>query len=215
MNNQQTATTTAENENILENENLSTNNNVRNQPAINIIEVSNVYPTNLVKHNLHASQRRTISNIRTEAYNTCRGKLPHEYIRLAFNVFKNGYVYTINNKISAFCIWKIRRSEISITNLNEYNEMLIYLICGVKLDYQLMPRIFDDIIHYCRKNNVRYVALKAANDQLKDYYIANGFTPYTDIAGDNNLRFDVSQSRITYPETRTAPTQTRRRARHN
>ena len=213
MNNQQTATTTAENENILENENLSINNNVRNEPAINIIEVSNVYPTNLLKHNLHASQQRIISGLRAEAYDTCRGKLPQEYIHWAFNSFKSGYIYTLNNKISAFCIWRIEKPKMDMRTLKINTDMYIFLICGIKLDYRLVPHILDDIVHYCRHNNIQGVTLKAANNDLKRYYIANGFRENTENSGDEILQFDVSKSRISYPETRTAPTYAKRRTR--
>jgi hypothetical protein len=213
MNNQQTSTTTAENENILENENLSTNNNVHNQPVVNIIEVSNIYPINLVKHNLHASQRPTISIIRREAYDTCRGKLPQEYIHWAFNKFKNGYYYTIDNKLAAFCIWKILDPIMDITTLKINTPIYIYLICGKKLDYQLVPRICDDIVHYCRKSNIQHIILQPANSELKPYYITKGFHEGKYLANNNILQLDVSMSRISYPETRTAPGQTRRRIR--
>jgi hypothetical protein len=215
MNNQQTSTTTAENENIIENESLSTNNNVRNQPVVNIIEVSNVYPTNIVKHNLHARQRQLISKVRAVAYDTCRGKLPHEYIHSAFNKFKRGYIYVVDNKVNAFCIWKITDHAIDMETGNTIYEMYIYLICGIKLDYRLLPRILDDSVHYCRHNNISSISLKPASDELKHYYIANGFTTNEEAKNNTILKLDVSKSRISYPETRTAPTQTRRRTRRN
>ena len=193
------------------NENITVSNNYKNN-IINIIEVSNIYPTNLIKHNLHASERKHISNIRELACYVCCGKVPSEYIRWSFNDFKYGYIYTLDKHISAFCIWKIN-NNMSLKTLERYKEMYIHLICGIKFEYKLIPRIFDDIIHYCRKNSIRYITLKAANDKLKEYYIKNGFEENVDVSRDEIIQFDVSKSRITYPETRTAPGQTRRQNR--
>jgi hypothetical protein len=185
------------------------NNNARN---VNIVEISNIYPTNLVKHVIHASQRAAITRVRAEAYDVCRTEIPHEYIRWAFNKFKNGYVYTIDNKISATCIWKTNE-VMNINTLKIKRDIYVYLICGVKLDYQVLPRILDDIVHMCRKEGITHVTLNAVNPHLEQYYIAKGFVHGKNFANSDVLMLDVAKSRISHPETRTAPTQTRRRQR--
>ncbi len=163
----------------------------------NLIEISNIYPNNLRKNTIHASQRHLISVLRNQAYEICRTQLPHEYIRWAFNKFKGGFIYYRGNEPVAFCIWKISE-QMSIRTLEKYNEMYIYLICGKQLDYKILPRMLDDIIHLCRKSNVKYIALVPSNDFLKEYYIKNGFVEIPPIAEghDHKLVLDVSQSRI-------------------
>ncbi len=195
------------------NEVVHINKSHTNNAIMNIIEVSNVYPTHIVKYELHARQRQLISKVRAVAYDTCRGKLPHEYIYSAFNKFKHGYIYVLDNKVNAFCIWKITDHALDAKTGHTIYEMYIYLICGIKLDYRLLPRILDDSVHYCRHNNISTISLIPASNELKNYYIANGFIENIDAKNNIILKLDVSKSRITYPETRTAPGQTRRQNR--
>ena len=138
----------------------------------NIIELSNIYPANLFKYNLHASERSLITKLRNEAYAICHTQIPYEYIKRSFNNFKKGFVYYQNKEPIAFCIWKIMNYDGIISTTKE---IYIYLICGKKLDYKLLPRILDDVVHYCRKDKISYITLEPANDNLKDYYMKNGF----------------------------------------
>ena len=75
-----------------------------------------------------------------------------------------------------------------------FKDLLILLICGKKLDYRLVPRILDDVVHYCRKEDIQYITLEPANELLKKYYMECGF-----IEVDKEtklLRLDVSKSRM-------------------
>ena len=150
---------------IPNNQIINRNNNIQEE---NAIEVSNFYPNDLIKHNLRAEQRSLISYLRSEAYGICRTDIPYEYIKSSFNKFKHGFVYYKNKEPTAFCIWKVREQ---LHFSSTYKELYIYLICGKQLDYKLVPRILDDIIHLCRKSDIQYITLEAVNDTLKYYYI--------------------------------------------
>ena len=54
------------------------------------IEVSNIYPDNLIKQFLRANQRSLISYLRSEAYSICRTEISYDYIKSVFNKFKKG-----------------------------------------------------------------------------------------------------------------------------
>jgi hypothetical protein len=179
----------------------------------NIIEVSNIYPNNIVAYNLQAGQRRLISYLRSKAYSICRTQIPYEYIKSAFNKFKNGLVYYSDKKPIAFCIWKI--SEY-LRFSGTFRKLYIYLICGRQLDYKLVSRIFDDIVFICRKSNVQYITLQPANDILKSYYIECGFTE-TFESNTNSiiLELDVNKSRMSLPRYSSRIThKTRKQRRH-
>lgn len=164
----------------------------------NLIEVSNIYPDNIKKNTLHASQRQLISVLRNQAYEICRTEMSNEYIRWAFNKFKGGFVYYRGNEPVSFCIWKISEQHMDIKTLEKYNELYIYLVCGKQLDYKILPRMLDDIIHFCRKSNIKYITLVPANDLLKEYYIKNGFVEIPPITEgyDHKLVLDVNTSRL-------------------
>lgn len=170
-------------------------NNINNKNIIqqNAIEVSNVYPNDLVKHNIHAAQRPLIAYLRSEAYDICRTVIPYEYIRASFNKFKNGFVYYKDKIPIAFCIWKVNEH---MGFSGTFKEMYIYLICGKQLDYKLVPRIMDDVVHLCRKNNIHYITLEPANDTLKSYYIKCGFKERINMVGSTILEMSISNSRM-------------------
>jgi hypothetical protein len=159
----------------------------------NIIEVSNVYPNNLIKQNIRANQRQLISYLRSEAYSICRTVIPYEYIKSSFNKFKKGFVYYKNKSPIAFCIWKVREH---LHFSGSFKELYIYLICGKQLDYKLVPRIIDDLVYLCRKTNIKYITLEPANNTLKEYYINCGFKERCGIGDINILELNVNNSRI-------------------
>jgi hypothetical protein len=175
---------------VLENNNHALNKNTIHE---NAIEVSNVYPNDLVKHNIHASQRHLIAYLRSEAYSICRTSISPEYIRSAFNRFKNGFVYHKDKIPIAFCIWKVTEY---LRFSGTFKDLYIYLICGKQLDYKLVPRMIDDVVHLCRKHNIQYITLEPANDTLKSYYIKCGFKERDTIDGSHILEMSVDNSRI-------------------
>ena len=77
-----------------------------------------------------------------------------------------------------------------------FKELYIYLICGKQLDYKLVPRIIDDVVHLCRKSNIQYITLEPANDELKEYYIKCGFKERIAFGNSKLLELDVNNSRI-------------------
>lgn len=177
--------------NNLDIENINTNNK-------NIVEVSNIYPNNLNRRNLRANQRPLISYLRSKAYSICRTEISYDYIRSVFNKFKKGFVYYQENKPVAFCIWKVSE-HISIVDLKlSYRTLYIYLICGIKADYQFVPRILDDVVEYCRKNNIKYISLEPINNKVKEYYLKCGFKETPDMRKNNILTLDVDQSRTLF-----------------
>jgi hypothetical protein len=159
----------------------------------NIIEVSNVYPNDLIKTNLRANQRQLIAYLRYEAYSICRTVISPDYIRTSFNKFKRGIVYYKDKIPIAFCIWNVKK-HILFSGI--FKELYIYLICGKQLDYKLVPRIIDDVVHFCRKNNIQYITLQPANDTLKSYYIKCGFKERVNIVGSTILELLVDNPRI-------------------
>ena len=179
--------------NILDN---SITNNIQN---VNMIEISNIYPDNLIKTELRPDQRKLISYLRNEAYSICRTHISYDYIRSVFNKFKKGFVYYDSlKKPVAFCIWKVSE-HISIIDLKlSYRTLYIYLICGIKADYKFVPRILDDVVEYCRKNNIQYISLEPVNNTVREYYIKCGFKERQDIAGNNLLTLDVDTPRIPF-----------------
>jgi hypothetical protein len=121
-------------------------------------------------------------------------------IKYSFNKFKNGFVYYDYNQLIAFCIWDIKE-EYSLS-IGKIKKLHIYLICGKKLDYNLVPRILDDVVHLCRKYNIQYITLEPANEELKEYYIKCGFEEYKDaLDGSKYFGLDVSKSRIIHHTT--------------
>lgn len=157
---------------MIESDSISNNQPIKNITE-NTIEISNIYPNNLIKQNLLTEQRQLISYLRSEAISICRNEIRYEYIKAVFNKFKNGFVYYKDKLPIAFSIWKVREH---LRFSDTFKELYIYLICGKQLDYKLVPRIIDDIVHLCRKSNIRYITLEPANDTLKDYYMKCGFT---------------------------------------
>lgn len=171
--------------NVIENQNTTRKNN-------NYKEVSNIYPSNIRKLLLHPKNHRSVVFLRDEAYNICKTKIPRDYIRRVFNRFKRGFVYYRNNGTPiAFCLWENRNMINSITNNVAHSEIYISLICGRAADFKMVPYILDDIIQFCRQNNIQYITLVPANEQLKEYYISCGFE-------DNGkyLELDVTKSRM-------------------
>ncbi len=73
--------------------------------------------------------------------------------------------------------------------------MYIYLISGKQLDYRLVTRILDDIVHLCRKNNIQYISLEAANNTLRDYYIKYGFEELNNLINIKILQLNLNNSR--------------------
>lgn len=167
-------------------------NNIPNNIE-NIIEISNIYPNNLIKQNLRAEQRQLISYLRSEAFSICRNEIPYEYIKASFNKFKNGFVYYKEKIPIAFCIWKVREY---LQFSGTFKELYIYLICGKQLDYKLVPKIIDDVVQLCRKSNISYITLEPANEVLKSYYIKCGFKERFGIGNSKLLELDVNNSRI-------------------
>lgn len=159
----------------------------------NIIEVSNIYPNDLIKTNLRANQRQLIAHLRYEAYSIYRTVISPDYIRTSFNKFKRGFVYYKDKIPIAFCIWKVK-NNVRFSGI--FKELYIYLVCGKQLDYKLVPRIMDDVVHFCRKNNIQYITLEPANDTLKSYYIKCGFKERVEIIGSTILELYVDNPRI-------------------
>ena len=157
-----------------------------------MVEVSTIHPDDLRKNTLDASQRAVISVLRRQAYDICRHQIPEEDLRWVFNVFRNGFVYKLHNTYAAFCLWKVLEKK-KIGSPEYFSELYVYLICGKQLDTKIVPRIFDDIVHLCRKQNIKYVTLMPLNDKLKTYYMSLGFE---ERGSDNILELDTSKPRI-------------------
>jgi hypothetical protein len=92
-----------------------------------------------------------------------------------------------------------------------FKELYIYLICGKQLDYKILPRIMDDIVHLCRKSNIQFVALEPANDELKEYYIKCGFKERFAFGNSNILELDVNNPRIIPKRNKIYKLKTRKR----
>jgi hypothetical protein len=91
-----------------------------------------------------------------------------------------------------------------------FKELYIYLICGKQLDYKLVPRILDDVVHLCRKSDIQYITLEPANDILKEYYIKCGFKERHAFGNSKLLELDVNNARIIQKRNRTHKRKTQR-----
>lgn len=160
---------------------------------LNMIEVSNLYPNNLIKHNIKSDERQLISYLRSEAYSICRTQISYEYIKTSFNKFKRGFVYYKDKWPVAFCIWKVKNH---FKMSGSFKKLHIYLICGKQLDYKLVPKIMDDVVHLCRKSDIQYITLEPANETLKEYYIKCGFEERSEIDNSKFLVLNVNNARI-------------------
>jgi hypothetical protein len=142
--------------------------------ANNLIDVPNIYPPpDLTKQFIHASDRRTISIIRSYAYGVCRTQIADSYIHSAFNKFKNGFVYFKDNEPISFCIWKVR-SKIGLSGAYD-PELLIFLVCSIKQSFNTLDMILYDVDNYCKENGIHSIVLEPANDNMRAYYRSKGF----------------------------------------
>jgi len=134
----------------------------------------NIFPSDIIKFDIIASERKNIAVLRKKADDTCRYKISPAYIHTAFNRFKKGYYYTNNsNEIIGFCLWK------EYSNIQKdgsiLKKMYIILICADYNDYKLGRKILYDIESYCIDNKIPIITLEAANDELIKYYQHGGF----------------------------------------
>ncbi len=173
----------------------------------NIMEVSNLYPNNLQKRNIRSDQRQLITYLKSEAHSICRNLISPEYINASFNKCKKGFVYYKDKLPIAFCIWKVKNH---LQMSGAFKELYIYLICGKQLDYKLVPRIIDDVVHLCRNSNIQYITLEPANDTLKEYYIKCGFKERYAFGNSKLLELDVNDARIILTRNGTHKSKTRK-----
>ena len=93
---------------------------------------------------------------------------------MAFNTFKNGFVYFKDNQPISFCIWKARSN---MGKSGEYDpDIYIYLICSIKQPFRMLDMILYDVDNYCKEKGIRSMVLEPANEELRDYYRSKGFT---------------------------------------
>jgi hypothetical protein len=112
------------------------------------------------------------------ADDTCRYMIDERYIHRAFNNFRMGYLYYLNDMPWAFCIWSIRGH----TNKNRRSEKVLYihLICTKESNIKFLHIILYDIEQYCIQNNINTIILEPVNDDVRSYYRKYGFININD-----------------------------------
>lgn len=132
----------------------------------NITEVDNIYPSYIQKYFIKSSEREKILSLKSHVFSVCRNEIDSDYIRKAFNKFKEGIVYYRGGMPFAICIWKI----------NEHTKTIhILLICASKSEFKVVDSILNDLTIYCLKNNYKYITLNPINDTIHNYYMKYGF----------------------------------------
>jgi len=137
-------------------------------------EVANIYPTGIKRQLITPKDRRAVAAVRGAAYGVCRTQIADEYIRNAFNTFKQGFVYMQGGQIVSFCIWK-ENAELTM-QCTYAAELYIFLVCSVKQPYSAIDMILFDLDRYCRDKGISGISLEPANDELREYYRSKGFT---------------------------------------
>ena len=135
--------------------------------------MDNIYPDNITTKLIQSFNRSIIPVLRKRANEICKLLIGEKYIHSAFNRFKKGYTYTVNDTIIGFSLWK--EKNILYKNDNYIKSLHIILICGNHKDFKLGKKILFDIESYCLDNNIGTISLEAANDDLVKYYIDNGY----------------------------------------
>jgi hypothetical protein len=145
--------------------------------------------TCLKKRNIRPNQQQLIEYLRTQSQYMCDIEITHEYINAVFNKCNNGFVYCKDKLPMAFCIWEVDE-HFGPSGL--FKELYIYLICGKQLNYTLIEKIIDDVVHLCKKTNIQYIRLEPMNNALEDYYIQYGFKLTYGVGNSKLLELDVN-----------------------
>ncbi len=174
----------------------------------NIDEIENIYPSNISKERIHASDRVAIREIRALADEICRSSISVSYIHTAFNKFKNGIIYKRNGVPHAFCIWKVKQHQ--PYGKPAVKELYVYLVCGRKSEFSFLGLILYDLEAICMEENIQFISLEPVNNTVKQYYISHGFLENGHIINPSLLIKPVQCTSLT---TRNSRRKTRRKRR--
>jgi hypothetical protein len=144
--------------------------------ANDLREIENIYPSNIRKRALRASQRTYLSEVRRLADGLCRERIEPSYINYAFNKFKEGILYYRGDIPYAFSLWKVRNSDVQIDGaISIMKELHIYLLCAKKSDFPFLGLLLNDIEEKCMRENIQFISLIPANELLSEHYKKYGF----------------------------------------
>ena len=156
--------------------------------------MDNIQSNKITSYDKDLSQRQLVSHLHLETYLICHKDIPDEYIKQAFIKFKEGRVYYRDEKLIGFCIWRITE-HLRISG--SFKELYIYLICGNPLNYSLILRILDDVIHFCKKYNIHYIRLESIDNTFKSYFLEYGFIEKIGISNIKILELDIRKLKDT------------------
>jgi hypothetical protein len=162
---------------------------------------NNIVPA-LQKVMFHAADKQLIATLKSQADSVCRGLIPTEYIRNAFNNFKNGFAYYSQESTEpiGFCIWRIKQTDpITKNRSNPYTYLYIHLICAKKTDYTLSKVMLHDLENVCMEKGIHYIQLQPANKKLQEHYESFGYALTNFL--DNVMSKHITQHHIPNPKT--------------
>lgn len=143
-------------------------------------EVTNITPeAPSFKRVLFSGENRShVHAIRHESESVCRFEISPQYIRTSLNTFKRGYLYYSNqDEIIGFALWKEKQEKVyemrKQSKTVRYMELL--LICVGNEWKGFGSTILADCEEYGKENDIKYLVLFPANEELVPFYRKNGY----------------------------------------
>jgi hypothetical protein len=149
----------------------------------NLSEMNNIFPRDISKRSLSSRDRSAVTVVRRMSDTLCRSAVSDEYIRAAFNKFKDGILYTRTGSPIGFCIWKVR--EHIRPQGRTFKDLHVYLLCAKPSGFQFVNLVLQDIEAYCTANSINYITLYPVNDTVRGYYRRYGFIERAGIFDDD------------------------------
>jgi hypothetical protein len=174
-------------------------NNENDTPENKIVTFetnTNFLPLNISKIFINSKYREIISSIRKKANLVCRNKLGDNYIHMAFNKFKKGYVYyDKDGKLISFCIWRESHNQLNKSDNSRYSYVEILLLCAEENDMNLGSLMCKNVEFYAYSNNYKFIKLQPADESLIYFYKKNGYSDPN--PNDNYMYLSIEPNQIT------------------
>lgn len=132
---------------------------------INLLEVSNIYRTNISRRRIYRKNKRIKQSLEEQANSICKDMLSERYIHNAFGKFTDGYAYYNRDDsiLLGFCLWQKKLNK-AIPYIH------ILLLCSQNPEYSLGKTILNDIEYYCFENGIKMISVEPATEELFGYY---------------------------------------------
>jgi hypothetical protein len=138
--------------------------------AIENLEVSNIYRTNVARRRLYKKNKRAKHSLEQQANAVCKDQLSERYIHNAFRKFDDGYMYYDRDEstLLGFSLWQ-KKVYKNIPTIH------ILLLCSQNPSYSLGITMVHDIEYYCFENKIQLLTVEPATEDLFEYYSKRGF----------------------------------------